>query len=151
MQFYIIDKDPETSAKLLPDYALFKVNLREGWQILSDIGHIHGVTWEHQNNLYSASHALTRSFCTPESFKEFILNYEACLNEYNKRKSKGSLYENWFDYFVLNGYHRNIKSKLPKNKYLLCREYLLKYKNKHLTEEEKDNLERWIEEAKEKR
>lgn len=80
MQFYIIDEDPATNLKILPEYALKKVNVREGWQILSDIGHIVGVTFHGQNKAYSLSHVLTRSHCQNRfRFLRFIAHYEACV------------------------------------------------------------------------
>lgn len=52
MQFYRLHKQPEISAKMLPDYALKLVNIREGWQIISDCGHALYLSWETQNNVY---------------------------------------------------------------------------------------------------
>lgn len=79
MQFYIIHSVPKQNIKILPEYAK-KVNVREGWQILSDIGHMHAVTWPGQNKLYSTSHVLTRSFCqNREAFKNFLSHYKACI------------------------------------------------------------------------
>jgi len=143
MQFYIVHPDPATSARMLPDYALKQVNLREGWQILSDIGHIHGVTWEGQNTLYSASHALTRLLCSsPAKFREFVDNYVHCLVEHRRRFDKASPWESKYkaflkavDQIVL------LEERLPADEYESVRRYLLEYKGDKLTEAEKARLE----------
>lgn len=138
MQFYIVHPDPATSAKLLPDYALFKVNLREGWQILSDIGHIHDVHWAGQNRLYSESHALTRSFCSdPHTFDEFLQNYRQCLREYHKRKGVKSTYsDKFFNTFMAENCNIGIHRKIAKDKYESVRRYLVRNKKKHLSGED---------------
>jgi hypothetical protein len=138
MQFYIVHPDPATSARMLPDYALKQVNLRKGWQILSDIGHIHGVTWEGQNTLYSASHALTRLLCSsPKRFNEFLANYEACLREYARRFGKKASWSARYSKFLESGRGW----ELPADEYENVRRYLLGYKADKLTEAEKARLE----------
>lgn len=62
MQFYRLHKQPEISAKMLPDYALKLVNIREGWQILSDCGHALYLSWETQNNEYNRYHLIHGNF-----------------------------------------------------------------------------------------
>ena len=84
MQFYIIDPDPATNARNLPAYAL-RVNIREGWQILSDIGHRFGVKWAGQNKAYNPLHPLTRSFSNGDAFLPFCRHYRACLEAYLTR------------------------------------------------------------------
>ena len=138
MQFYILNSNPETSVKLLPDYALKRVNLREGWQIISDIGHINNVRWENQNKLYSASHALTRSLNTKTEFYEFIEHYKACLIEYKKRFMKETKFHEWFNNAV--EILKKLSQKLPKNVYESRVDYLLKYKTKFLSQEEIEKL-----------
>jgi hypothetical protein len=134
----MLDADPIKSAKLLPDYALFKVNLREGWQILSDIGHIFGVTWPEQNALYSESHALTRMLCsTKERFVAFLRHYEACLNEYYIRSGHIS---SWYSKYALFNHEAEIASHLPNSEYDSTRIYLLTTKRKHLTAAEIERL-----------
>jgi hypothetical protein len=141
MQFYIVHPDPATSARMLPDYALKQVNLREGWQILSDIGHIHGVTWEGQNTLYSASHALTRLLCSsPSRFVNFLGNYEACLDEYNKRYGKPSPWAEKYRMFEYRWF--DIHEKLPTDEYESVRRYLLEYKADKLTDAEKARIKK---------
>lgn len=142
MQFYIIDPDPGRSAEMLPDYAIQKVNVREGWQILSDIGHIHGVTWPHQTKLYSASHAKTLSLCASKlAFVEFLRNYEYCLLEYRKRFPTNKCpwfgwYHDGFTYPV----RRQVLSKLSDNPYYQSINYLLVNKADKLTKREKERL-----------
>jgi hypothetical protein len=93
MQFFIIHPDPETNAKMLPDYAIKKVNVREGWQILSDIGHNLGITWEGQNKPYSIWHAETRRFMVNrEAFELFLNHYRFCLNEYTERFGNDTIF-----------------------------------------------------------
>ena len=141
MQFYMLDADPIKSAKLLPDYALFKVNLREGWQILSDIGHIFGVTWPEQNALYSESHALTRMLCsTQERFVAFLRHYEACLLEYKARKCIMSSWYFKYQRFMFTTARAEIGKQLPNSEYESTRIYLLTTKRNHLTAAEIERL-----------
>jgi hypothetical protein len=137
----MLDADPIKSAKLLPDYALFKVNLREGWQILSDIGHIFGVTWLEQNALYSESHALTRMLCsTQERFIAFLRHYESCLLEYKTRKGIMSTWQYKYARFLFTTAAREIGKQLPNNEYESTRIYLLTTKRNHLTVAEIERL-----------
>jgi len=86
MQFYVVHKDPIINAILLPDYAIKKVNVREGWQILSDIGHAHDVLWTNQNKEYNRYHPnCWKWWKDKDNFHDFILYYSSCLNEYTKR------------------------------------------------------------------
>ena len=85
MQFYIIDPSPDTNADILPAYALKRVNLREGWQIISDIGHRFGFEWDGQTKEYNPHHPLTRSFSYRGSFTWLFLHYIACLDAYIAR------------------------------------------------------------------
>ena len=133
MQFYIIHPDPETNVKLLPAYALKKVNVREGWQILSDIGHIHGVKWEEQNKLYSASHVLTRSFCQNQSeLKRFLAHYDACVT------AVGGSFKKKHDLFniplILDALFSVVPVERTREEFTI--DYLLESKSQHLTEQE---------------
>ena len=137
MQFYILHEDPERNIEILPEYALKKVNVREGWQILSDIGHIHNVTWEGQNKLYSASHVLTRSFCQNlTEFCRFAVHYAACVD-----KVEGS-WKSKYDVFKATAYEE-LCNKLPlhRTRAMFSIEYLLNTKWKHLTFNEMKALE----------
>ena len=141
MQFYMIHEDSYTSAKYLPDYAIFQVNPREGWQMLSDIGHMFGVTWEGQNKLYSLSHAKTLSFCSSrDAFDEFLQHYMASLNEYFSRKGKLCYWDMLFCKASKQGKFAAIREKLPKSKYHQTVRYLTKVKKekqgKKITEHE---------------
>jgi hypothetical protein len=137
MQFYIVDPNPEKNIKLLPEYAIKKVNVREGWQILSDIGHMYNVTWEGQNKLYSASHVLTRSFCVNAvEYLRFINHYVACVYSYKNSWQKR------YETFLESGAYHKLLSAIPdqRTSFEYQAEYMLKYKSKHLTEQEKINL-----------
>lgn len=137
MQFYIIHPDPAKNVELLPKYALKKVNVREGWQILSDIGHIHGVTWEGQNKLYSASHVLTRSFCqNRKEFKRFKEHYSTCV------MWAGGSFLVKYNYFLkqaLTELYKAVPEHRTREEFAI--EYLLTTKAKHLTEEEISQLQ----------
>lgn len=142
MQFYIIDEDPEINAKELPDYCLLKVNIREGWQILSDIGHALGVAWEGQNKEYNRYHAETRQYWKSlKNFINFNNHYMACLNEYFYRFSKYTVWhERYLNSFKVATY-KDLMDKLDGfNKYRQIIEYLATRKAKHLTNEEIEKL-----------
>jgi hypothetical protein len=97
MQFYIIDPDPATNARNLPAYAL-RVNIREGWQILSDIGHRFGVKWAGQNKAYNPLHPLTRSFSNQDAFVDLWRHYGYCLTAYIDRNiGKRTVWHDAFD------------------------------------------------------
>lgn len=86
MQFYRVMKDSELNAKFLPDYAIKSVNVREGWQILSDCGYALGVSWSTQNKEYNRYHPNTwRYWKNPRCFYDFIDHYIACLTEADNR------------------------------------------------------------------
>lgn len=138
MQFYIIHKDPETNAKLLPEYALKRVNIREGWSIVSDIGHRFGVTWDGQNKLYNAHHPLTRSFAHLYAFGKFCLHYEACLAAYIERGIGGRTV--WHDAFEAAPL-RAIAGELPADAFGEVRHYLLTAKRDKLTDGEIATME----------
>ena len=138
MQFYIIHEDPIINAYTLPEYALQKVNIREGWQIMSDIGHRFGVTWEGQNKPYSPTHAFTRSLSHASAFLRFFKHYEACCNAYRNRygKSRAEI-----DSFVAaRNDIKRIVSRLPDTPTAETADYLLTAKQKHLTNRDVANL-----------
>lgn len=138
MQFYIIHEDPKTNVQLLPEYALKKVNIREGWQILSDIGHIHGVSWPKQNKIYSASHVLTRSFCVNLiAFDRFMLHYIACAEA-----TKGSYYDKLMESqaYIKQLYHT---IPLERTQALFNLEYLLFQKRKQITDQDYVKLSKY--------
>lgn len=136
MQFYILHEDPERNIEILPEYALKKVNVREGWQILSDIGHIHGVTWEGQNKLYSASHVLTRSFCQNlTEFYRFTRHYSACVN-----KVGGSWKEKYTSFLDQAALSLCEQIPVQRTRTMFTIEYILDTKVKHLKPEEIQTL-----------
>lgn len=109
MQFYTLNTNPEISAKLLPDYALKKVNIREGYQILCDIGHITNVEWPNQNKEYNPYHALTRRFWESRgAFDFFMAHYQEYLIEYINRFEKETF---WHERFIIIF---NIKEEIRK-------------------------------------
>lgn len=139
MQFYMLHPDPVTSSKMLPDYALKRVNLREGWQMISDIGHMVGVTWPGQNKVYSLSHAKTRSFAvSQQGWYNLVYHYAANLDEYESRYDKRPVWKDKFTVFLLGKYHLTVESLLPKtsNQYQDDIRYLLVRKEHLLTAEE---------------
>ena len=131
MQFYIVDPYPMDNAAMLPDYAIKSVNVREGWQILSDIGHRFGVHWEGQNKCYNKHHPLTRSFSHREAFKAFHQHYRACLSEYIRRKFGKATHWHAHWPFVPVAV---IYDRLPETQYEETKHYLLTTKASHLSE-----------------
>jgi len=145
MQFYIIHNDPKINASLLPDYALKKVNLREGWQILSDIGHKFNVTWEGQYAKYNPYHVLTKSFwMNKEAFDKFIFHYTYCLKEYRNRYDKETIWHKLFKFFGKDNYCI-LYDKISNGDIISQNlEYLLTEKRKFLTEDEMERLKKFI-------
>lgn len=140
MQFYIIDDDPIKNASLLPNYCLKRVNIREGWQILSDIGHLFNVTWEGQNKEYNPYHAETRQYWTSlQKFDYFIAHYSMCLLEYEKRYNKRTV---WHDRTVnfMEFSLPKLRMKIDNEKGNQIVKYLLDRKLKFLTINEVQQL-----------
>lgn len=137
MQFYILDPDPKTSARMLPDYALKSVNVREGWQILSDIGHRFGVEWEGQNKCYNAAHPLTRSFSNWPSFQTYVKQYRACCTEYLRRykKSRAEI-DRFCDGFDCLEPFWELTAAVPATPAKECAHYLLTRKGAKLSNSE---------------
>lgn len=148
MQFYIIDDDPETNAKELPDYCLKKVNIREGWQILSDIGHAMGVTWEGQNGEYNRYHAETRQYWKDIlSFKYFIDHYSACLDEFERRFLKDTIFRKKFTDYLYNAHYKlsnEFAKTTEKPERWQIIEYIATRKTKFLTDKEWKKLNKEI-------
>jgi hypothetical protein len=141
MQFYRVHEVPTISAQLSPDYAIKRVNLREGWQMISDIGHIHGVTWQGQNKEYNAFHAKTRTYWqTKDRFKMFCEHYAACLLEYEKRFGKKVSFHDRYSLFMTDGYKKILLNIVDRNEYEMDAYYMLIKKNKYLTVSEIENL-----------
>lgn len=135
MQFYIIHEVPAVSAEMLPDYAIKKVNVREGYQILSDIGHALGITWEGQNKCYNSTHPITlRFYQNYISLYDFLRHYEENLKQYELRFGKRTVFHERYTSVPI----AKLLSAVPKNdnKYETIIRYILKHKSKHLTEPE---------------
>jgi hypothetical protein len=143
MQFFIINEDPKISARLLPDYCLKAVNAREGFQMLSDIGHLFDVKWEGQNNHYNAYHAETRKFWRNlRAFDCFIAHYEACLIEYELRQwNRTEFHERYMKFRPAALPELRSKISAHSNKYSQVIKYLLDRKSDKLTTSEIARLE----------
>ena len=137
MQFYIIHPAPLRNAALLPEYALKRVNVREGWQILSDIGHRFGVGWVGQNKLYNAHHPLTRSYSNRQALSAFLRHYDACLSAYLLRgMGKRTV---WHDAW-LGVPLTALLAAVPASPYEEARHYLLTAKADKLTDEDVERI-----------
>ena len=75
---------------------LVNVNLREGWQIISDILHRFNKSTFGQTQKYNPYHAVTRQFSTQDTFLELCFHYRACCDEYMKRTQQKLA---WITYF----------------------------------------------------
>jgi len=137
MQFYIINKDPAINAGLLPDYAIKSVNVRDGHQILSDIGHRFGVQWEGQNKPYNPFHPLTREFSHQDTFKWFVEHFDYCCVEYQHRFKKTRQEIESFKVFTKFDI---IMEVLPLNREQETIHYLLTRKKDKLTANELNKL-----------
>lgn len=144
MQFYIIDKDPKTNAELLPDYALLRVNVREGWQILSDICHrfVPSVRFTGQNRRYNPWHARTRSLSDKVSFSWFMLYYKECCDEYKRRTGKSRKEIESFENLNLEAFNALLHKALPATAEQETAWYMCHMKHKLLTQEEYEALRR---------
>lgn len=133
MQFYMIAEDGAASAALLPD-AMIRVNVREGWQILSDIGHYFGVRWDHQNKPYNVNHPTTMRL--RESFESFALfqsHYLAALNEWERRFPRPGVWCDW----ATNVPWEDIRTRLwGVDRWSTVRGYIVSAKRRQLSVEE---------------
>lgn len=95
MRFYMIYEDAAESAAALPA-AMIRVNVREGWQILSDIGHYLDIHWPNQNKPYNVNHPTTmRMRESQAALSLFQAHYLAALNEWERRFPKPGVWESW--------------------------------------------------------
>jgi len=135
MQFYIIDTDPWRNSKILPDYCLKRVNIREGWQILSDCGHALDLSWTGQNKEYSRYHPnIWRYWKNSKSFYNFVDHYIACLSEYKDRYGDDKTYNTYREKlkcFVSEALSLARVPDLSEEEHIIL--YLSKRKSKHLT------------------
>ena len=139
MQFYIVHKDPVKNAKMLPTYAL-KVNMREGWQILSDIGHRFGVSWENQCKAYNPAHPWTRTFSHQQGFNRLIHGLEDCCNEYYNRTGKAPCWCGWVADFKAADKDETLFCSLPHDQEAETIHYLKNYKADKMTLKELEAL-----------
>lgn len=145
MRFDIIHKNPVINAELLPDYSLKRVNIREGWQMLSDIGHAHNVKWEGQNKEYNKYHPNTwKHWKNKNKYQKFILYYHACLLEYIKRFNKTTKFHKWFETSqdIINAVITQIQNYTEEQSQA---KYLLDRKHSHLSNKEIKTLKNVIE------
>jgi hypothetical protein len=123
----------------LPLWAL-RVNVREGWQMISDIGHAVDVTWPEQNKEYNRWHSNTRKWWIDRSkFQRLYTLFQISLFElYNKKDKTGVAYLKKDAYFDGN----RVYNKLPKNRTEQQHEvlYMLKRKSKNMSAEERHVL-----------
>jgi len=135
MQFYIIDLYQVENAKKLPAWAL-RVNIREGWQILSDIGHATGISWEGQNREYNRYHANTwRFWKTKEDFLKFYYHYKACLDEYKRAYKIKPKYLDFIGNVPMQEILDNINTDSEEKSVI---KYMLERKSKNMSVEEID-------------
>lgn len=134
MQCYIVHKDPKQSAKLLPTYAL-RVNMREGWAILSDIGHRFGVTFDHQTKAYNP---WTRTFSHKQGIGRLIVGIAMCCAEYVKRTGKYPCWCEWISNFETKV--EELLRALPVDQEAKTLHYLVTAKADKMTEAELTTL-----------
>jgi len=145
MQFYVLHKNPIENAKILPDYALRKVNLREGWQMLSDIGHAHNLKWDNQNKEYNRYHPNTwRWWKNKECFNLFLLYYLECCLEYQRRFKKTNSFINQFLRFYCTNVDKLCKVIQNMSEEESIIQYILHRKRKFLTKNEIEKLNNCI-------
>lgn len=120
---------------MLPTYAL-KVNMREGWQILSDIGHRFGVTFENQNKAYNPAHPWTRTFSHKKAFCDFVFNFDACCEEYYNRTGKCPCWCEWVAEFRAIGKSDELFYALPEDQEAETINYLTTAKADKMTADE---------------
>lgn len=132
MQYYIVHPDSVISAKYLPLYAL-RCNLREGFQILSDIGHRFNHHWPHQCKPYNPVHPWTRTFSHRHraGLTVFLNNYRACCEEYYNRTGKMTCWQQWFADIDV-GFWINV----PADQEQETLHYLINYKSDKMEKEE---------------
>lgn len=136
MQFFVIHEDPVVNAEILPDYCIKRVNVREGWQMISDICHAHGVIFDGQNKEYNRYHPNTwRWWKDQEKFHDFIKYYFWCLYEYEKRFNKKTLFHKKFfdNYKIIVDVIHKINNM---NEHESMIHYMIERKSHLLTDEE---------------
>lgn len=122
--------DPELSARILPTYAL-RINIREGWTMMSDIGHRFRSHWAHQCEPCNPVHPRTRTFSHRAGLTVFLNNYRACCQEYYDRTGKMTCWQQWFA-DIDTGFWINV----PADQEQETLRYLTNYKSDKMTPEE---------------
>jgi O6-methylguanine-DNA--protein-cysteine methyltransferase len=137
MQFYIIHDDPAVSSRALPDYGI-KTNVREGYQMLSDMGRLFDITWDGQFNEYNPYHAETRQYWKNiESFDFFISHYERCLAQYELRFWRQTKWHEGYFNFQKRAYNLLREAIMGRSeKYNQVIQYLLVTKSRKLKPKE---------------
>jgi len=137
MQFYIIHDDPKVSARLLPDYGI-KTNVREAYQMLSDMGHLFDIKWEGQFNKYNPYHAETRQYWKNIGCFDFFINhYEHCLMQYEIRFWQQTKWHEGYFSFQKRAHNLLREAIIGRSeKYNQVIQYLLVVKSKHLKPKE---------------
>jgi len=141
MQFYIVHKDPRASAKTLPLYAL-RTNMREGRQILSDIGHRFGVTFDNRCRPYNLVHPWTRTFSHKAGFNRLMDNLEACCEEHHRSTGKTYCWNGWVADFMELHKAGEVYRSLPEDQEAEVIHYLITAKASKMTDEEIKRLKR---------
>ena len=144
MQFYMLHSDPEISSKLLPDYALKSVNIREGYQILSDCSHALELEWSEQNKEYNRYHPNTwRYWKTKSSLFNFIDHYIYNLMEYKERFGTTKTYETYrskFHDFIYEALYKIDNLCIMEGEEVHMALYLLHRKHKYLNDSDFEKL-----------
>jgi len=145
MQFYIIHDDPRVNAKNMPKYGV-RVNVREGYHMLSTIGHLFSITWEGQYKTLNPYHAETRKHWKDiKSFDFFISHYEQCLVQYELIYwQQTKWHEGYFNFQkrAQSLLREAIISYSEKHNQVI--QYLLSVKSKHLKPKEITTLQSMI-------
>lgn len=139
MQFYIIHSDPTLSSARLP-LSMLRVNVREGWQILSDIGHFYDLKWEGQTKPYNINHPTTMRFReSQEEFAVFIQHYRHCLAAYVVYYGGDSVWA----INLRNVPKEEILDKIgpAQDRYATIREYILTAKSRQMKDGERAEFE----------
>lgn len=117
-----------------------RVNVREGWQMISDVGHAVGVTWDTQNKEYNRWHSNTRKWwVNNKTLRELLNLYKISLDYLCEINDKtGITYKNKYNIFDM--YY--LKNSLPVDRTEQQHEvlYMLERKQKNMTQEEIEML-----------
>ena len=119
-----------------------RVNAREGWQMISDIGHAVGVTWPDQDKEYNRWHSNTRKWWIKRgTFNTLMGIFVTSVNSLVKENDKTGLtylakYQNSHA-FIADIYYALPSFRTVRQHDVL---YMLKRKSKNMTAEEQRAL-----------